>query len=120
MGAVVHMCNFQLSPSLTPNVTAVAGAAPFVEAGSDIVLTGEGFASGTGGVLTVMIGRATCTVTSHTDTEVQCRVGHGTYGSYVPTLTLSNVGPASVAAGNNGRKKRGEKKRVRGMIYIYI
>ena len=79
-------CDFTYDVSLTPHISTVTPSS-ISSSPTNIIITGEGFGSSTD--ISVTLGGVTCTISSVTNTEVQCAVSDVPTGTHIPEV--SNV-----------------------------
>ena len=92
-------CSYQYFEGATPvvlNSTSDHADGVTLEPGGVVTIAGTGFRQHPGTEVQVSIGGVDCTVTSHTDAEIQCLAQETKTGVYHPTVIASDVGQARV------------------------
>eukprot|EP00038_Savillea_parva_P003003 m.119932 g.119932 ORF g.119932 m.119932 type:complete len:4300 (+) comp11038_c0_seq7:960-13859(+) len=88
-------CAFAYDAAVTPVVTSTSSSGgATVMVGDVLTITGTGLQHN-GGSVAVSFGGSSCSVITHSTTQITCTVGHATRGTYVPEVIVDGTGMAT-------------------------
>jgi plastocyanin len=92
-------CQFVYDDAMTGLIDEVSSdVGTTITVGSTLTIRGQRLQHAGRGA-TVTFGGGACDVTAHSETEIQCTVGHSSYGVYYPVVTVHGTGAATLNGG---------------------